>query len=153
PATFLLAHQKRDQVNELFLHEAFLQTFRHGTQGGRPLLLNLGLRQEVLLSLVISQRERLLGFRDLDAGQRLAVLERDHQCPETRRDRAARLQYGLHNVDAREAAPDTRQFRPDALALIAETVALQTLRFFRIEKYLAAALRVAPARQGRLCQP
>src|SRR5205807_8355213 len=68
-------------------------------------------------------------------------------------DRAARLQDRFCEVNAREAAADARQLRPDALALVAEAVTLQTLRFFRVEEQLAAVLRVAATGQGRLRQP
>ena len=66
PSIFL-AHQKRDQVDELLLREALLQPLRHGAQGGRPMLLDVGLRQQVLLALAIGQRQRRLGFGDFDA--------------------------------------------------------------------------------------
>src|SRR5207244_9173319 len=73
----------------------------------------------------------------------LPVLQRDHHGLETRRNRAARLQDRFDEVDTREAAAHPRQLGADSLALIAETVALEALRLFDVEEYLAAALGVA----------
>src|SRR5207249_1693655 len=58
----------------------------------------------------------------------------------------------LDDVDAGKTAADAGQLRPDALAAVAELMALQTERLVRVEEELSAALRVADSRQRCLRQ-
>src|SRR5436305_11211247 len=49
----LQANQVRDEVHELLLGQARLKTLRHGADGQRPLLHNVGLLQFVPLDLLV----------------------------------------------------------------------------------------------------
>src|SRR5262249_54817299 len=62
---------------------------------------------------------------------------------EARHDGPARFQDRLDEVDSAETGADAGQFGADPLTLIAEAVALETERLFRIEEDLPAAFGVA----------
>jgi hypothetical protein len=49
-------------------------------------------------------------------------------------------------LNASKAFADAREFRANLLTLIAEAMALETLRLRHVEKQRAAALRIAGAR-------
>src|SRR5262249_22310651 len=82
----------------------------------------------------------------------LAVFQLNDDRLEARRDGAARFEDRFDDVDLGKAAAEAGQFRADALALVADAVALDALRFFGVEEELAAALSVAGPRQGGLHQ-
>ncbi len=90
------------------------------------LFFDIGLRQDVLLALIVGQRQGRLALSDFHPVQQLAAFERYRDRAEARRDRPARLKDRFHQVDAREPAADARQLRTNALPLVAELMALQT---------------------------
>src|SRR5438876_126542 len=108
------------------------------------------LHQVMLLALVVAQREYLVGFLDLDADQRPAVFQDDTPRLEAGRDRAARLQDGLDDVDAGKPAADAGQLRADPFTLVPEPMAFDALRLLSVEEEGAAALGVSRPHQGRL---
>src|SRR5262249_49252324 len=64
-----------------------------------------------------------------------------------------RLQHRFHNVDLGKPAAHPGQLRPDTLALVADTMALDALGLLRIEEDLPATFRVAGPRQRRQGKP
>src|SRR5207253_9893878 len=87
---------------------------------------------------------------DLDADQRPAVFQDDTPRLEAGRDRAARLQDGLDDVDAGKPAADAGQLRADPFTLVPEPMAFDALRLLSVEEEGAAALGVSRPHQGRL---
>jgi len=149
-STLFLSRQETHQIDELVLRELAFQPLGHGAHGHCPPGLDCAKRHDVLLALLVTDRQRIGRLGNLDADHRLAILELDSNRFEARRDPAAGLKDRFDDVNPAKAVADARQVRADALPLILEAMAFEALRLGDIEKEFSTPFHVAGTRESSL---